>query len=266
MMIRQEIRLWLIHGFYILFFLFLIHRLFFPSFGMAERCMSFILYPFFKIHLHMNQSVRQQSIEHKTIQSLKNELEVLYVQHDVLKGRLIQLQAQQRLIEQTKELVDFSVRYDTQNKYLAKILMCSCGPYEDIIFIDGGKNHNIVKDDIVVYQNALIGRVIQVFPWYSKVALISDKRCRIAAEVSHGVKGICCGQNNKVLSLDFVPHFKPVQVGDLVMSTGQGLMYPHGFALGIVLNVKTDLVAHDIQLQSVFDITSISYVYVLHKE
>ncbi len=266
MMIRQEIRLWLIHSFYIIFFLFLIHRLFFPSFGMTERCMSSILYPFFKIHLQVTQSLRQQSIEHKTVQSLKDELEVLYVQYDVLQGRLMQLQAEQRLFEQTKELIDFAARYNMQNKYLAKILMCSCGPYEDIIFIDGGKNHNVMKDDIVVYQNALIGRVIQVFSWYSKVALISDKRCRVAAEVSDGVQGICCGQNDKTLSLDFVPHFKPVHVGDIVTSTGQGLMYPRGFALGIVSAVKTDLVAHVVEVQSVFDIANISYVYVLHKD
>lgn len=265
MMIRQEIRLWLIHLFYILFFLFLTHRLFFPSFGMAERCMSYILYPFLKIHATMTHSLQQQAHERKHVHILKDELESLYVQHDVLKGRVMQLEAEHRFWQETHEMIDFAARYNVEKKDIAKVLMFCCNQHEDVIFIDGGKNKNFVKDDIVVYNQTLIGRVIEVYPWYSKIVLVTDIRCRIAAEVSAGVTGISCGKNNKNLELCFVPHFKTVQVGDVVTSTGQGLMYPQGFALGVVSDVKTDLVSHTIQIKPAFDIEQVPYVYVLHK-
>src|SRR3990167_5626184 len=261
MLILQEIRLWLIHIFYGLFFLFLIHRLFFPSFGMAERCMSYACYPFLKIHATLTHSLNAQAQDRKSVQELKLNLDVLQLEHDLLKGRLAQLEAQQIFLDQTKELVDFARRYLVEQKYLAKVLLCACSAQEDIIFIDGGSNFGLVKDDIVVYQQALIGRVIEVYPWYSKVALVTDQRCKIAVQLSalpenlsneQAACGVCCGKNNKQLQLSFVPHFKPVVVGQVVISSGQGLVYPQGFELGVVQDVVTDLVSHKIQVQPMF--------------
>ncbi len=274
MLIRQEIRTWLIHLFYVLFFLFLIHRLFFPSFGMAERCMSFACYPFFKIHATLTHSLSKQAQNRKSIHELVQELNIISLQNDLLKGRVAQLEAQQIFLDQTLELRNFAKRYAVEQKSIAKILMCACSAQEDIIFIDGGVDKNFAKDDIVVYQQALIGRVIEVYPWYSKVALITDSRCKVAAQLTPLsdtfltdalARGVCCGKNNQKLSMCFVPHFKSVSVGQTVISSGQGLIYPQGFELGIVRDVQTDLVSHTIQVQPMFDIEHVSYVYVLHK-
>ena len=274
MLIRQEIRLWLIHLFYVLFFLFLIHRLFFPSFGMAERCFSFVCYPFFKIHATLTHSLTKQARVRKSIQCLTQELDAVQLQNHLLQARVVQLEAQQLFLDQTTELRSFAQRYEQSEQSIAKILMCACSQQEDIIFIDGGTNKNFAKDDIVVYQQALIGRVIEVYPWYSKVALITDSRCKVAAQLSELMEkskieldtyGVSCGKNNQQLQLCFVPHFKPVVVGQTVISSGQGLIYPQGFALGIVSDVQTDLVSHKIQVQPMFDIHQILYVYVLRK-
>ncbi len=282
-MMRQEVRFWVVHLFYLLFFLFLINRLFFFSSGVAERSVSCLLYPFLKIHRTIATSIHQKSEHRQNLASLQQELDGLYVQHDLLKGHVAQLQAQQLFIQQSEEVVSFSRRYDQEHKVIAKILLVHVSPQEDIIFIDGGCNKNISKDDVVVYQNALVGRVVEVFSWYSKVALITDQRCKISAQaVSDGSPevllgdssggnssrafGICCGKNNKNLEFCFVPHFKKVVVGDLVISTGQGLMYPQGFALGVVQSVTTDLVSHHIELKPFFDINRMSYVYVFTKQ
>jgi rod shape-determining protein MreC len=265
MLIRQEIRLWLIHFFYGLFFIFLLHRLFFPSFGMAERCMSYALYPFLKIHASLTSSLHQKNQASKTEQILRDELEALYIEHDVLKGRLMQLEIERRFLSEVQELSDFAQRYQVEQKNISKVLMRACSSQEDIMFIEGGKNKKFAKDDMVVYQQALVGRIVEVYPWYSKVILATDQRCRIASQISEGVAGICCGGNDKKLKLCFVPHFKTVSVGDLVVSTGQGLLYPQGFVLGVVTQVQTDLVSHDIVVKPAFDIDRIEHVYVLRK-
>jgi len=277
---KQEVRFWVVHLFYLLFFLFLINRLFFFSSGVAERSVSCLLYPFLKIHRTIVTSIHQKSEHRQNLERLQKELDGLYVQHDLLKGHVAQLQAQQLFIEQSAEVVSFAKRYDQEHKTIAKVLLVHISPQEDVIFIDGGSNKNISKDDVVVYQNALVGRVVEVFSWYCKVALITDQRCKISAqgtvsEVLLGdmlggnssvAFGICCGKNNKNLEFCFVPHFKKVVVGDVITSTGQGLMYPQGFALGIVQSVTTDLVSHKISLKPFFDINHISYVYVFSKQ
>jgi rod shape-determining protein MreC len=241
--------------------------------------MSFVCYPFFKIHATLTHSLTKQAQDRQSMHELIQEFNVISLQNDLLKGRVAQLEAQQIFLDQTSELRSFAQRYTAEQKSIAKILICACSAQEDIIFIDGGVNKNFVKDDIVVYQQALIGRVIEVYPWYSKVALITDSRCKVAAQLTPLpatllpnalapdilASGVCCGKNKQQLSLCFVPHFKPVAVGQTVISSGQGLIYPQGFELGVVSSVQTDLVSHTIQVQPMFDIERISYVYVLHK-
>lgn len=263
---RQEVKFWTIHVFYVLFVLFLINRIFFSSQGVTERTVSYALYPFFKIHTTIVHAVHQKSEHRQNLEALQKELDSLYVQYDVLKGRVAQLESQQLFVEQSQEVVDFAHRYTVEHKKIAKVLLCYESLQEDAIFIEGGTDKGFAKDDVVVYQNALIGRIIEVYSWYSKVALITDQRCKISAQASEDAAGICCGKNNKRLDFCFVPHFKKVVVGDIVTSTGQGLMYPQGFAVGTVLKVTTDLVSHQIELKPYFDMKNVSYVYVFTKQ
>ncbi len=265
-MLRQEIRVWLIHVFYLFFILFLLHRIFFVSTGFLEKTASCVTYPFLKIHTAIAQSLQQQADHKKSVSLLQSEIDQKTIENTLLKERLSQLEAQQIFIEQSQEIRDFAQRYTDDNKTIARVLLHYTTPQEDIIFIEGGHNKNFVKDDIVVYLNALVGRIMEVHAWYSKVALVTDKRCRVAGIVGKNGEGISCGKNNKEYDFCFVPHYKPVVVGDLVISSGHGLVYPQGFVIGMVKSVTTDLVSHHIELQSYVDVSSISYVYILKKD
>lgn len=265
MELRQEIRFWLLQVFYVCFFLFIINRIFFVSSGMTEQVVSFFTYPFLKVHNNISASLQNKSNYKKTVDDLYKQMDVLVIEQELLKERLAQLEAQQVFTQQTQELVEFSKRYDQHDMSLAKVLLQYSSPQEDVIFIDGGKNRQYQRDDIVIYKNALIGRIIEVYPWYSKVATITDQRCKVSSVVGIDGHGISCGKNNNRLELNFIPHYKPVMVGELAISSGNGLVFPQGFVVGVVASITTDLVAHTIELKPYFELSQISYVYVLFK-
>ncbi len=265
MELRQEIRFWLLRVFYICFFLFIINRIFFVSSGMTEQFVSFFTYPFLKIHHNISTSLKNQSDYKKTIDDLHKEIDSMIIYQELLKERLAQLEAQQIFIAQTQEVVEFNKRYDQQNMRLSKVLLQYNCAQEDVMFIDGGTNRNYQRDDIVIYKNALVGRIIEVYPWYSKVACITDQRCKISTVVGIDGHGISCGKNNNNIELNFIPHYKSVAVGDLAISSGNGLLFPQGFVVGIVAVITTDLVAHKIVLKPYFDSAQIGYVYVFAK-
>lgn len=265
MELRQEIRFWLLRAFYVCFFLFIINRTFFVSSGMTEQAISFFTYPFLKVHNNISQSLKNKSDYKKTVDDLYQQIDGMIIYQELLKQRVAQLEAQQIFTEQTRDLVEFSNRYNTQTMSLAKVLLQYSCPQEDVMFIDGGNNRGYQKDDIVIYKNALVGRIIEVYPWYSKVACITDQRCKISCVVGIDGHGISCGKNNNKLELNFIPHYKPVSIGDLAISSGNGLLFPQGFVVGIVESITTDLVAHQILLKSYFDLSEISYVHVLFK-
>ena len=265
MELRQEVRFWLLRIFYICFFIFIINRIFFVSSGMTEQIVSYITYPFLKIHKNIASSLKNKSEHKKMLNDLSEEIDSLIITQESLKARIAQLEAQQLFIDQSRDLIDFAQRYDTKTMGLSKVLLEYSCPQEDVIFIDGGKNRGYKRDDIVVYKNAIVGRIIEIYPWYSKVATVTDQRCKIASVIGTDSHGISSGKNNKILELNFIPHYKKIVVGDLAISSGNGLLFPQGFTVGIVESITTDLVSHKILLKPYFDISEISYVHILLK-
>lgn len=265
MVLRQEIRFWLLRIFYISFFFFIVHRFFFASSGMIEQVASYVMYPFLKVQSKVSQSIAHQTEYKKIVDDLHNQINSMIIQEELLKQRLAMFEAQQVFTLQTRELIEFSQRFDDTKMSLAKVLLQYHCPQEDVLFVDGGKNRNYQKDDIVVYKNALVGRIIEVYPWYSKVASITDQRCKVSCVIGEDAHGISCGKNNNILELSFIPHYKPVIVGDLAISSGHGLVFPQGFVVGVVQSITTDLVSHYIKLQTYFDFSQIDYVYVIVK-
>ena len=265
MELRQEVRFWLLQVFYFCFLLFIINRIFFVSSGMMEQMVSFVSYPFLKVQNNISKSLKSQSDYKKSIEDLYQQIDQMIMYQELLKERVAQLEAQQNFMLQSQELIEFQSRYDKQSMSLAKVLLQYNCPQEDVIFIDGGKNRSYARDDIVIYKNALVGRIIEVYPWYSKVACITDQRCKIASVIGVDGHGISSGKNNNNLELNFIPHYKPVTVGDLAISSGNGLVFPQGFIVGVVQSITTDLVAHKITLKPYFDLSQVPYVYVLFK-
>lgn len=228
--------------------------------------MSFLFFPVIKLYSLFMEPFEQLEAYVQSRSTLWSTIEFLHKENHYLKEQLIQQIALQRFVQETEDMVAFASRYDSNQQLLTKILFTSISSREDVAIIDKGFQYKVEKDDVVVYKNMLIGRVIEVYPWYSKVAFITDKRCKISAQTNPEVVGICSGKNNGELEFNFVPHFKAVKNEDLVLSNGNGLVYPQGFALGKVISCKTDNVAHYIQLAPLLDFRSLSYVYIFKHE
>lgn len=254
-----------IYLFYLVFFLFMINRLFFFSPGVAEQTVSCLLYPFLKIQSVLLYPFTSSLSQMRYVSTMQNKIDELVEQNQTLQAKLIEHLAAANFSEQTEELIRFSRRYAVDKKKLVKVLLSVFSDKEDVFIIEGGANEKIQKDDVVVYQNMLIGRVIEVYQWYSKVALITDRRCKISAQCKEGVEGVFSGKNNNRVELNFIPHFKKIELGEMILSTGNGLVYPQGFGLGQVVSIKTDNVSHSVEAKTLVDLSTVSYVYIFSK-
>lgn len=254
-----------VYLFYMILFVFMVNRLFFFSPGISEQTISCFVYPVVKIQSMLSYPFESISVRFKSISELEKRVETLQQENEQLQEKTIRQAALHFFSEESKEVVEFGKRYDNDQKKLVKVLLTVISEKEDSIIIDAGSFNGVSKDDVVIYKNMLIGRVLEIYSWYSKVALLTDKRCKISAQCQPGVEGICSGQNNGQIELDFVPHFKEVQVGDIVISTGNGLVYPQGFGLGEIVDFKTDNVVHKIHLKPILDLRALSYVYIFKR-
>jgi rod shape-determining protein MreC len=131
--------------------------------------------------------------------------------------------------------------------------------------INSGAQHHVEVNMVAVINNHLVGRVSEVYPAYAKIQLLTDKALKVAACCSQTkAYGIFTGTGQKKqAALNFVDHLQDVVMGDLVLSSGTGLLYPAGLCLGnIVYCVKKD-VAYDIVVQPLIDLEHLDYCFLL---
>ena len=63
-----------------------------------------------------------------------------------------------------------------------------------------------------------------------------------------------------------VGRLKKVKIGDLLISSGKGLVFPQGFLLGKIISAQPNGMHFDIIVEPVVDVSSIEYCYLLQKE
>ena len=105
-----------------------------------------------------------------------------------------------------------------------------------IVAIDRGSNAGVQRDDGVIDEDGVVGRVIDVAPLRSTVLLAIDGASKVPAVVQRGRWwGIATGTNSRI-RLQYVSQDAKLRVGDVVV-TGEGRSFHAGLALGRISEV-----------------------------
>jgi rod shape-determining protein MreC len=179
----------------------------------------------------------------------------------------IQLQATADYYDEIEELVEFKKRYADQCVCIAQILERYMGTDEQYVLIDKGSRDGLHDRMVLVYKDMLVGRVHQVFPLYSKCLLITDERCKIGAYcASTKAEGVTKGCNNDdLMTLEYVSHLSAMQEHDLIISSGQGLIFPRGFGIARVVDFSKEDLLYRVSCRALIDIYRLRHCYVLQK-
>ncbi len=106
------------------------------------------------------------------------------------------------------------------------------------ILIDKGRKDGMVRDMAVVSAEGLVGRVIGVSSRHAKVLLILDGNSAVDALIQRSrARGILVGLGRERCLLKYVQRNEDVRVGDQVISSGMGGVFPKGLLLGEVQEV-----------------------------
>jgi rod shape-determining protein MreC len=241
----------------------LLARLLGISEGHLEHIASMATYPFLKLQHMVLQPVHNWQYRNRVKQNLLSSYEQVVHERNELQKELIALKGQIHHAEATKDLRTYTKRF-FEDPIIAPILLKSLGKNQQFLLIDAGSASGVQVDMIAVVNDCLIGKVTEIYPQYSKVLLISDPTCKVAAFCSSsGVKGIHMGQRNGLMILEYVDHRDIVTEGDLVLSSGLGGLFPRGFGLGTVSQVQSTPHGRSIVVTPCIDIQEIDYVSIV---
>jgi rod shape-determining protein MreC len=123
---------------------------------------------------------------------------------------------------------------------VASILNVDLDPFRDRVLVDKGSRDGVFKGQTVLDAEGIFGQVSQVHVETAEVILISDAEHAIPVQSNRsGVRTIAVGLGDPgKLSLPFVTVESDLQVGDLLLSTGMGGVFPPGYPVAKVDKVK----------------------------
>jgi rod shape-determining protein MreC len=163
-----------------------------------------------------------------------------------LTGRLrlanLQLQRFAVLEDENRRLRD--MRQKTQGvaerAIVASILNVDLDPFRHRVLLDKGALDGVFKGQAVLDGDGIFGQVAKVNAGTAEVILISDAAHAIPVQSNRsGMRTIAVGTgDSSKLSLPFVTVEADLKVGDLLLSTGMGGVFPPGYPVARVSMVK----------------------------
>jgi len=140
--------------------------------------------------------------------------------------------ANQRL----RRLLEFGERVDLP-ALPAQVIAEDSSSWFRTVVIDKGGEDGVREGMPVVGAEGVIGRIIKSTPRQSRVLLITDASSSVASVIQRNrTRGVSRGRGDS-LAFDFALRQKDIEVGDRVVTSGVGGVFPKGLLVGEVTRV-----------------------------
>jgi len=125
---------------------------------------------------------------------------------------------------------------------VAELIGMDPNPFTHRILINKGERDGVVLGQPVLDARGLMGQVVELMPYTSRVLLLTDTTHSIPVQVNrNGLRAIASGTGNpERLELRHVADTADIKEGDLLVSSGLGQRFPAGYPVATVKEVIHD--------------------------
>ncbi|MDB9745787.1 rod shape-determining protein MreC [Candidatus Pelagibacter sp.] len=163
-----------------------------------------------------------------------------------------------------KQLVD---DYFIKDKEIfAKVLIDKSSPFLRSVVLNKGSKNNIKLGMAVLDEDYLVGKVVEVNFFTSRVLLLSDINSKIPVSISPGeVQAIMSGDGKQDGMLQYIkdPDLKESEKEMIVTTSGAGGLFKSGILIGKILKEDIVSLASDLRVNLYKDFTQLKYVKVI---
>jgi rod shape-determining protein MreC len=144
----------------------------------------------------------------------------------------------------------------------ARVIASSGGAYLRSLMVEAGSESGIARGQAAVVGEGLVGRVYEVGARAARILLITDLNSRVPViDERSRQRAILAGDNSPSPSLWYLDPAAPVKIGDRIVTSGEGGIFPPGLPVGIVAAVVsgTPRVALYVRLSQVEYVRIVDY-------
>ncbi len=201
----------------------------------------------------------------------------LVEENNALKEEVAELR--QQVYDSTKReemyawLSDFLELKISHNDYqflAASVTGRESGNYSRVLTLDVGTGAGVALNMPVITSEGIVGQITEVGYNWSKVTTIVEASSSVGAYVERTQDaGVCEGDfslsANGICLLHYLSADSTVTVGDRILSTGYGSVYPRDLVVGYVTDVATNPYTRglEVQVQCAVDFSQLTQVMII---
>lgn len=167
-------------------------------------------------------------------------LSELTEENERLRAENVSLAESAQSAERLQELLDLRDAYSLQST-AARVISGSTDSWSSTVSLDKGTTSGLTSGMPVTSPAGVIGQIVSCGPTTATVRLLSDESSSISCMVqSSRAQGMLSGSASGEVRLTLVPSDEEVSIGDVVVTSGLGGVFPKGLPVGEVTSVESD--------------------------
>lgn len=161
---------------------------------------------------------------------LREDMDALSRENAALREEALAAQRLERLLEFRGQA--------TSRSLAARVIGRDATRWFGTLLVDRGSRDGVRRNAPVVTADGVVGRVIEATPTAARVLLIADSRSALGVLVQRSRDlAVVEGRSERILHLKYLSRTTQVQAGDLVVTSGQGGVFPKGLVVGRITRV-----------------------------
>ena len=201
----------------------------------TRQAVLFLVSPVIKVTAVTVSSVSRVWGDYVDLRNLREESLRLTREAAVLQRRISYLEEQALETQRLQGLL--AMKEISRTEFLAaRVVGKDATNWFKTVLIDRGSLAGIRRNQPVVAPDGLVGRVVEVTPTAAKVQLITDPVSAAGGLIQRTrVIGIVSGSLGAGLKVRYLPLMADIAIGDEVVTSGMGGVFPKGIPLGRVI-------------------------------
>lgn len=189
---------------------------------------------------------------------LRSKYQALQLENQLLKDNILMLQ---QLYYENEELRALNKLILPKATRIAttRIINQYDGAYISNALILAGSDQQIKPLQIAVSGDGVIGQVAEVGPLVSRITLLTDTSSKIPVFFPRTKEHAVAAGNHRDLQAHYLAQTTQIKTGDLVLTSGDGAVFPYGLPVGTVSSVD----GKNISIMPFYDLNKLDLVTIL---
>jgi rod shape-determining protein MreC len=174
--------------------------------------------------------------------------------------------------ERLRELMGFLVSFSEEEQFElvpARVVGMPGGRIIERIELDKGTRDGIKAGMPVIVPEGLVGKVVGVLGTGSRVEPLTSATSAVSVVIERSnVRGVLRPRYGPVSDfvswgIDYVPARSDIRLGDLVITSGLGGVYPPGLTVGRVISIEENPLTMSVGVRLAVDFATVERVFVI---